>query len=284
MFYMQVFVMLLKGIFIFWLFIFKFLLFGFTNNHLDYDVQLDDYSIDTDESDFFSWTNYFIEKSSISDIDDFPEMDDIDSLTWSSNPVAFLNPSDVPICEEIDLVQNIDIIDIEDTLVNCSNVTWFSYYDNAWIWWLESLVMIYKNMFTRWFQDFWTWTICYSDKTDFNLWIDDNSLNFINFLKNHKINEKWLIVAARDKLGVPYEYFCADKNLCDSLNWETWWEANWHYYVYWFRSYETTGTPLLIIDDKLYKVWKAELLENSELLKQWIRNVIWLDRDRKSVV
>lgn len=190
------------------------------------------------------------------------------------------NPQRLPLCKNIELNSSEEITDIEWELKNCSIQEWFSVYDLWWVWWMEDVVIIYQDMFTHWFQDYWKWNACFSADTEENSFPDERSQDFVNFLKKHKLNEKKLILVARENYWVEPDYYCEDKNLCESLNGDTRWENNWHYFVYWFREYESLGIIFLVIDNKVYSVWDFKFLDNSPLIKQWIWNVAGFSWDK----
>ncbi|HPC34677.1 MAG TPA: hypothetical protein PLP73_03355, partial [Candidatus Absconditabacterales bacterium] len=76
------------------------------------------------------------------------------------------------------------------------------------------------------------------------------------------------------------DYYCEDKNLCESLNGDTRGENNGHYFVYGFREYESLGIIFLVIDNKVYSVGDFKFLDNSPLIKQGIWNVAGFSGDK----
>ena len=200
------------------------------------------------------------------------------------------NNEDVVLCNDIDINRNTEIINIDDVVENCTYEEWTAYsWDKGWCWWVMPQLYITKDKL--WMFDLSnTKELCKSTRAWIirDLW--DNYEDINTFVYKYWLYKKWLIDSILPQTEEEINgnkcwfYYCDDENLCSQFYRPSYWENENHYYIYWYRypnefPYET----LLVIDDKLYRLWNfEEMFENwwPNPIKQWKWVVYWLDWDK----
>lgn len=195
--------------------------------------------------------------------------------------------STLPLCNDIDIDWDAEIINIDDVVENCTFEEWTAYSWNLWwCWWVEPRLYLTKDYVwvLNWNDNF----LCKSSR----VWEISSLLGHYQdiegFVYNHNLQNKWIIdVILPDNDELYWNkciYYCNNEDLCNQLFWLTYWENESHYFIHWYRySSNSPYEKLLVIDDKLYRIWKYEQLwENwwPQNLKNWPRIVYWLDWDK----
>ena len=200
------------------------------------------------------------------------------------------NNGDSVSCNDIDIDWNAEIINIDDVVENCTYEEWTAYsWDKGWCWWVMPQLYLTKDKL--WMFDLSdTKELCKSARAWIirDLWGRYEDIN--TFVYKYWLYKKWLIDSILPQTEEEINgnkcwfYYCDDENLCSQFYRPSYWENENHYYIYWYRypkkfPYET----LLVIDDKLYRLWNfEEMFENwwPNPIKQWKWVVYWLDWDK----
>ena len=200
------------------------------------------------------------------------------------------NNEDSVSCNDIDIDWNVEIINIDDVVENCTYEEWTAYsWNDWWCWWVMPHLYITKDII--WYFDTVDKQIkCKSKRVWIikDLWGDFEDL--ATFWYKRGISKKSLIdvLEARTEEEVfqngCWFYFC-NGDICNQFYRPSYWENEYHYYIYWYRypkefPYET----VVLVDDKLYNIWRNETMFDDSYwpnpMKQWKWVVYWLDWDK----
>ena len=208
-------------------------------------------------------------------------------------PIEETINENIPLCNDIDIDWNTEIINIDDIVENCTYEEWTAYSWNwGWCWWLTPHLYITKDII--WYFDIVADEdhpiICKSPRAWIIKSLSGDFEDLATFWYKHGISKKALIdtLEARTDEEVfrneCWYYFC-NGDICEQFYRPSYWENENHYYIYWYRypingPYET----VLLVDDKLYMLWQSENMFNEDRrpnpVKQWRWVVYWLDWDK----
>lgn len=197
---------------------------------------------------------------------------------------------DEGLCNDIDINRDAEIIEIDDVVENCTYEEWTAYsWDKGWCWWVMPQLYITKEKL--WMFDLSdTEILCKSPRAWIirDLWGHYSDIN--TFVYKYWLYKKWLIDSVlpqtEEEIGGNkcWFYYCDDENLCSQFYRPSYWDNENHYYIYWYRYTEDFPYEiLLVVDDKLYWLWKLEGISENwwpNTRKQGRRIVYWLDWDK----
>ena len=201
--------------------------------------------------------------------------------------------SNIPLCNDIDINWDAEIIEIDDVVENCTYEEWTAYsWNDWWCWWVMPHLYITKD--TIWYFDIVADEdhpiICKSPRAWIIKSLSGDFEDLATFWYKHWITKKALIdtLEARTDEEVfrnwCWYYFC-NGDICEQFYRPSYWENEHHYYIYWYRyplngPYET----VLLVDDKLYMLGQSENMFDEDSrpnpVKQWRWVVYWLDWDK----
>lgn len=153
---------------------------------------------------------------------------------WDNQGIS-TNENIISPCEEIELVpfDELEIINIDDIVQNCTFEEWkISYANIWWIWIYYDPYFLNKNwIFTLvdWVLDYENigkWYSCTLSWWELAFETQNIDEDFKSFLNKYKIPKKWIfnVVFNKNYTNYPQIYHCSTEDICNQLEWKNRWE------------------------------------------------------------